>query len=183
MRTDALQLLRRLEPVVRPTSVQSSVNARASIDRAGFDDLLARAEQGEFESGRPIDDGILEEPLEESIRDRVGRIADAAEAAGHERILVIAEDRPILIGVSNRRVDGELGRPTGTGEPDENLRPIDAAVRLIPADHEPTISISGPSARTMPPAIAEAILAGGDPDATNRLATDPSPNDARDDAA
>lgn len=183
MRTDSQQLLRRLEPVVRPAGVRSSVNGRESIDRAGFDELLVRAEQGDFESGRDIDDAILEEPLDDQIRQRVGRIADAAEVAGHERILVIAEDRPILIKVSDRRVDGELGRHSGSDEHHENLRPIDAAVRLIPVDHEPTVNISGPSARTMPSAIAEAILAGGDPDASNRIETDPSPNDARDDAA
>ncbi|MEE2972525.1 MAG: hypothetical protein VX672_05320 [Planctomycetota bacterium] len=183
MRTDSGQLLRRLEPVVRPTGIGPIGSAPESIETAGFDDLLARAERGEFQSGRELDDRVLRTPLDDRTRERMARIADAAETAGHGRILVIAEDRPILLEVAERRVEGELGRTAGGDAPEETLRPIDAAVRLRSLEHEDEPIIDGPSARIMPPAIADAILAGGDlPNSV--IAEDGSAtHDARDDAA
>ena len=43
MNVDARQLLRRLEPAVRPAAVERAGTGRASFDRAGFDDLLNRS--------------------------------------------------------------------------------------------------------------------------------------------
>lgn len=183
MRTDSGQLLRRLEPVVRPTGLGAIGSAPESIETAGFDDLLARAERGEFQSGRDLDDGVLRTPLDDRTRERMARIADAAEAAGHGRILVIAEDRPILLEVADRRVEGELGRTPGSDAQEETLRPIDAAVRLSSLEREDQPIIDGPSARIMPPAIADAILAGGDIPNSGISEGGSATHDARDDAA
>ena len=130
MRVDSRQLLRRLEPAVRPAGPGPSQTGSTPIDRAGFDDLLARAGRGEFQSGRELDDTALEEPLDPAVRERISRIADAAEAAGHERILVIAGDQPLLLGVSERRVDGELEASNGVGDTIDRLQAVEAAVRL-----------------------------------------------------
>lgn len=180
MRVDSRQLLRRLEPAVRPAGPGPSQTGSTPIDRAGFDDLLARAGRGEFQSGRELDDTALEEPLDPAVRERISRIADAAEAAGHERILVIAGDQPLLLGVSERRVDGELEASNGVGDTIDRLQAVEAAVRLRideenPGDHK------SPVIHVVPPAIADAILAGDDrlqdQDINHRQ------HDTRDDAA
>lgn len=180
MRVDSRQLLRRLEPAVRPAGPGPSQAGSTPIDRAGFDDLLARAGRGEFQSGRELDDTALEEPLDPAIRERISRIADAAEAAGHERILVIAGDQPLVLGVSGRRVDGELEASTGADGTSDRLQAVEAAVRLDIDDEAPGARKS-PTIHVVPPAIADAILAGDDrsqaQDINNRQ------HDTRDDAA
>lgn len=173
MNLDARQLLRRLEPAVRPAGTGRAGTGREPIDRAGFDDLLARAAGGEFASGRPIDQSALETPLDESFAERLGHVADAAEAAGHRSVLVVADDRPLVLDVVGRRLDGELAAAEG-----DALRPIDAAVRLVAGRTEDRTTAAGPTAAVVPPAIAEAILAG------RSIHHEPhTPQDARGDAA
>lgn len=182
MNLDARQLLRRLEPAVRPAGVGVAGTGRAPLDRAGFDDLLARAAGGEFASGRPVDQGSLDEPLDESFRERLAHVADAAETAGFETVLVVVEDRPLILEVGDRRLAAELGPVDG-----DALRPVDAAVRLVAdeagrrTDQQDTRrnTAVGPTAATVPPAIAEAILAGRSIDSESRH----HPQDARGDAA
>ena len=180
MRVDSRQLLRRLEPAVRPAGPGPLLAGSTPIDRAGFDDLLARAARGEFESGRELDDTALEEPLDPEVRERISRIADAAEAAGHERILVIAGDLPLVLGVSDRRVDGELQSSPEDGESVDRLQAVEAAVRLR-LDDETQGGRKSPVLHVVPPAIADAILAGDDQ--ANPQHTNPSQQDTRDDAA
>ena len=180
MRVDSRQLLRRLEPAVRPAGPGPLLAGSTPIDRAGFDDLLARAAGGEFQSGRDLDDTALEEPLDPAVRERISRIADAAEAAGHERILVIAGDLPLILGVSDRRVDGELESSPEAGESVDRLQTIEAAVRLR-LDDESQGDHKSPVIHVVPPAIADAILAGEDQ--ANHHHTNPSQQDTRDDAA
>ncbi|MCP4013252.1 MAG: hypothetical protein GY728_09100 [Phycisphaeraceae bacterium] len=172
MNIDPRQLLRRLEPAVRPAGI-GSAEGRASVETADFDDLLARAADGEFASGRSIDQARLEEPVEDRFAERLAGIADAAEAAGYERVLVIAEDRPLLLEVAERRIDGELAADDASSTP---LLPIDAAVRLGDAEATPT-SATGPVATSLPTGIVEAL---------EHASTGPeseSPSITRDDAA
>jgi hypothetical protein len=171
---DPRQLLRRLEPAVRPAGNVSSAEGRASVDTAGFDDLLARAADGEFASGRSIDQAGLDEPVEEGFAERLAGIADAAEAAGYQRVLVIAEDRPLLLEVAERRIDGELAADDASFTP---LLPIDAAVRLGgDAEVTPTTA-TGPVATSLPPGIVEALERGSSGPESE------SPSITRDDAA
>jgi hypothetical protein len=154
---DSRQLLRRLEPAVRPVGIDSSIaGERASIEEAGFEELLERAANGEFASGREIDKSRLEPTLDDCFADRLAGIADAAEAAGFAQVLVIAGDRPLLLAVSDRRIERELG---AEAESEGVLLPVDAAVRLGSEDSEDRNIVTGPSAVTVPAEIAEAILA------------------------
>ncbi|MAD19144.1 MAG: hypothetical protein CMJ52_02850 [Planctomycetaceae bacterium] len=168
MNIDPRQLLRRLEPAVRPAGV-ASPEGRRSIGIADFDELLSRAADGEFASGRSIDQARLESPIEDRFADRLSEIADAAQAAGYERILVIADQRPLLLDIADRRIDGELAADDASPAP---LLPIDAAVRLGEAEAAPA-SATGPVATSLPNGIAEALqFAADDPESefksTNR---------------
>ena len=108
--------------------IDSSIaGERASIEEAGFEELLERAANGEFASGREIDKSRLEPTLDDRFADRLAGIADAAEAAGFAQVLVIAGDRPLLLAVSDRRIERELG---AEAESEGVLLPVDAAVRL-----------------------------------------------------
>ena len=180
MQVDSRQLLQRLEPAVRPAGSETSREVSIPIDRAGFDDLLLRAARGEFRSDRQIDDSALEEALDPSVRERISRVADAAEAAGHERILVIAGDLPLILGVSERRVDGELAASSETADQAAPLRPVEAAGRLH-LDDPTNDDRKSPVIHVVPPAIADAILAGQE--ASNPTRTNPHSLDTRDDAA
>lgn len=173
MNIDPRQLLRRLEPAVRPAGIVAS-EGRAPIATAEFDDLLARAADGEFASGRSVDQEGLEAPIEDRFAERLAGIADAAEIAGYERVLVIAEDRPLLLEVAERRIDGELAVDDASSTP---LLPVDAAVRLGGDAGSATTTATGPVANTLPTGIVEAL---------EHASTGPeseSPSIKRDDAA
>ena len=154
MPVDSQILLKRLEPVVRPTGVVRTQPVRP-MEQADFDELLARAGRGELASGRRIDDSVLVEPLDPEFTERMGRVADAAEAAGFERVLVVVDERPLLLDISDRKLERELNVAE-----DEQLHRVDAAVRLIGEEerqqHAP--GPEGPRNTQVPPVIAEAIL-------------------------
>ena len=154
MAIDARHLLKRLEPVVRPTGLRHA-EGYSPLEHAEFDDLLARAARGELASGRNIDTSNLVEDFPPELLDRMGRVADAAEAAGFRKILMVAEDRPVLLDVPARVLERELGHTD-----DEQLHRVDAAVRLL-AEEEKNRNAPGPEGprdTKAPPAIAEAIL-------------------------
>lgn len=159
MAIDARHLLKRLEPVVRPTGLRTT-DGQAPLEQAEFDDLLARAARGELASGRTIDTSILSEEFDPELLERMSRVADAAETAGFQRILVVAEDRPVVIDVPGRVLERELGFTD-----DEQLHRVDAAVRLL-GEEEKTRNAPGPEGprdTKAPPAIAEAILSKTQP--------------------
>ena len=157
MNLDPKQLLRRLEPAVRTVGVASLMpKNRVTIEEAGFEELLERAASGEFASGREIDQRELDQSIEDQFAKQLAGIADAAEAAGFEKVLVIAGDRPLLLSVSDRRIERELGEES---ESDGVLLPVDAAVCLGGEDLEAHNVVTGPSAVTVPAEIADAIHA------------------------
>ena len=158
MSTDALHMLKRLEPVIRPGQAVVC-SSQLPLEHAGFEDLLARAERGEFESGRRIDHATGLAPLSDEMNNRIAKVADAAEAAGFDRVLVIADDRPVLLKVSDRKIEKEL-----VAVDQERLYSVDAAVRIL-SEKEMTETVEGigspvhqPAQSQPPAAIAEAIL-------------------------
>ena len=174
MRLDPRQLLRRLHP--GGTTVGTSVEVgRATIDRATFEDLLARAANGEFPGGRPVDCDEVDPPLDDSIRDRIAAIVDVAEQSGHDNVLVIAGDRPLVVDVVDRRVETELD----DSEAPEELRPVDAAIRLaVPSDPSSAVPVDLPTG-IVPAAIAHAILTGrGDTPLIHQNLTQEATDDA-----
>jgi len=151
MAVDAHHLLRRLEPAVRPNT--RDLPGAAPIDRAGFDELLARASRGEIGSARQVDVSSIDEPIDEVIRERLARVADAAEAAGYERVLVVADERPLLLAVARRELELEL-----SAAQDERLHSVDAAVRIVSADMEPARSGALGHQHTPAPAVIEQAI-------------------------
>ncbi|MDI9404484.1 MAG: hypothetical protein QM516_11485 [Limnohabitans sp.] len=107
MTIDPRQLLRRLEPAVRPTGA-SAARGRASVadatDGGGFLELLSLARDGELESSRTLElaDGATLEPATLA---QIGRALDLAEARGSQRAVVVAEGRMFLAEVSARRLE------------------------------------------------------------------------------
>ena len=154
MAIDAHHLLRRLEPAIRQNA--QVLPGKAPLDRAEFDDLLARAERGELGSSRKVDTSAMDEPIEDEIQERLARVADAAEAAGYQRILVVADERSVLLDVRQRSLEKELSVAD-----DERLHSVDAAVRIVSSDTVSAVingSVHTHAHTQAPAAIQQAIL-------------------------
>ncbi|MFM7133561.1 MAG: hypothetical protein ACKO0W_04510 [Planctomycetota bacterium] len=103
MTIDPRQLLRRLEPAVRPTAGRE-ISSRTSAADGGFLELLSLAGSGEVESGREpqLADGSNLEPATLA---QIGRALDLAEARGSRRSVVVAEGRAFIADVPSRRLE------------------------------------------------------------------------------
>ena len=103
MTIDPRQLLRRLEPAVRPAG-ESSAQPRISAADGDFLELLSFAKAGGVESGREpvVADGSTLEP---STLAQVGRALDLAQSRGARRAAVVAEGRTFIADVATRRLE------------------------------------------------------------------------------
>lgn len=103
MTIDPRQLLRRLEPAVRPTG-NGGASGRASVADGGFLELLSLAESGAMESAREpiLADGATLEPTTLA---QVGRALDLAEGRGAQRAVVVAEGRTFIAHVPSRTLE------------------------------------------------------------------------------
>jgi hypothetical protein len=103
MTIDPRQLLRRLEPAVRPAG-GSSVQPRLSAADGDFLELLSLAKSGGIESGRDpvVADGSTLEPATLA---QVARALDLAQSRGARRAAVVAEGRTYIADVATRRLE------------------------------------------------------------------------------
>jgi len=103
MTIDPRQLLRRLEPAIRPTATGAS-RGRASAADGGFTELLSLAHDGGVESGREpeLADGATLEPATLA---QVARALDLAQARGSQRAVVVAEGRTFIADIASRRLE------------------------------------------------------------------------------
>ena len=103
MTIDPRQLLRRLEPAVRPTGA-SVAQPRASVADAGFLELLSLARSGDIESAREPEmaDGAVLEPATLA---QVAKALDLAQGRGARRAVVVAEGRTFIAYVASRRLE------------------------------------------------------------------------------
>ncbi|MFM7052202.1 MAG: hypothetical protein ACKOYN_08735 [Planctomycetota bacterium] len=103
MTIDPRQLLRRLEPAVRPTATGPS-RGRVSAADGGFTELLSLARTGDVESGREpeLADGAT---LEAATLAQVARALDLAQARGSQRAVVVAEGRAFIADIASRRLE------------------------------------------------------------------------------
>jgi hypothetical protein len=103
MTIDPRQLLRRLEPAVRPAG-ESSVQPRLSAADGDFLELLSLAKSGGVESGREavVADGSTLEPATLA---QVGRALDLAQSRGARRAAIVAEGRTYIADVATRRLE------------------------------------------------------------------------------
>lgn len=156
MQVDARQLLRRLDPAVRPGSVGHDRSGRAPIESRGFDELLSLVADGSVSSGRAVRvEPQFEEPLTDEQLEALASAADRAERAGAERAVVLLESRGLLLDVPERTVRADLA------EHDDDLVQVDAVVRI--GSGEPKGAPLAPPWGAVPPALA-AQLALADTD-------------------
>ena len=151
MTTSPVDLLRKLASGVRPDAGAVARGA-SSIDAAGFDDLLRRAQRGELSSNKPVRaaPGAASE-LDPADLDRLSVVADAAEAAGARRVVAVLDDTPVLLDVLERtvlQVGGSLRGVLTTG--------IDAVVVAPRAEpHELRAVLAGDRSRFEAPRAPE----------------------------
>ena len=103
MTIDPRQLLRRLEPAVRPAG-RMDAQSRASVADGGFLELLSLAREGGIESAREPEmaDGAVLEPATLA---QVARALDLAQGRGARRAVVVAEGRTFIADVASRRLE------------------------------------------------------------------------------
>ncbi len=151
--TDSIQLLRQLEPAVRPGQARTPTNrGSAAIEHQSFDQLMAQAARGEMESGRTT--RLAFEPGEELDEQQIQRLsaaADRAEAAGARRALMMMDGRGFIMDVDQRTLTAELSFDSAI-----NVG-VDAAV-FVPTGDERASTIVGPPGPNLPPlAVARQI--------------------------
>ncbi len=120
MSIDPRQLLRRLEPAIRPTASGKSSAARVSIADGGFGALLELARDGDVSSHRSVDARGGAE-LTNSELEEVAQALDQAEARGFKRALIVTHEGPFVADVATRSVERPLGGA---------LEEIDCAIRI-----------------------------------------------------
>ena len=103
MTIDPRQLLRRLEPAVRPAG-RMDAQSRASVADGGFLEVLSLAREGGIESAREPEmaDGAVLEPATLA---QVARALDLAQGRGARRAVVVAEGRTFIADVASRRLE------------------------------------------------------------------------------
>jgi hypothetical protein len=108
MTSDPTFLLRQLSPAVLPAAVPAAA-PHPTIDRQGFDELLAQARAGSLTSGRSLAVGFRPaESLTGSQLDRLAVAADMAEASGAKRALLLLDGKGLLLDVAARTLTGQL---------------------------------------------------------------------------
>ena len=112
MPTDPVNLLRKLEPPVRPAGAPRSGRApNAPFEELGFNQMLSLVTDGQVSSGRPISVGseaMLREELDDAQHARLAAAADVAESAGAGRAVMLIDGRALVMDVAGRAVTGEL---------------------------------------------------------------------------
>src|SRR5687768_1214603 len=97
----AAQLLRNLEPAIRPggagTLTPPPTRGTAPLESQSFEQLLALAKSGGMASGRPVEfEFEVQPPLEAAQIDRLAQAADQAEAAGAKTALMLIDGRAFV---------------------------------------------------------------------------------------
>jgi hypothetical protein len=129
----ASDLLRRLEPAVRPIAPTSAGNAAgaALFESRPFDELLDAAFRGQVPSDRAVEVACdLQPPLDAEQLQRLALTADRAEAAGAQQALMMIDGRGVLLDVASRTIVGEMKPDDAQG-----LLRMDTAM-VVPAENE-----------------------------------------------
>ena len=159
MNIDPNQLLRKLEPPVRPAGrAPTSSAGRPPIDQLSFDSLLTLVSDGRVQSGRAVTARHESPDGESAFSDeqlaRLAAAADLAESSGAQTALMLVDGRTVILDVAAREITDDL-QPGDS----HRLLDIDAAV-LVQGDSESIASnlpLAPPSAGLLPPAIAEQL--------------------------
>ncbi len=156
MTIDPVQLLRKLEPAVRPASAPARIREGATpFERKGFDELLALVSAGALTDGPPVRTAPhvgLDEPLTPGQLDRLAAAANVAAGAGAERAVMLIDGRGLVLDVAARTITAEL-----TDAAEHELVELDAAVYVASTDAGPRRAGAPPPPGTglVPPGIAK----------------------------
>lgn len=156
MALSAAQLLKGLEPAVRPIPIAPphATSARATFESQSFGELLALAKSGGIDSSRDVQLGFdAQPPLEPAQLDRLAHAADQAEAAGAQQALMMIDGRSFVLDVESRTLTAEISQST----PVQAVN-IDTVLFVENADSSHgAIALPPPSAGVMHPAIASKL--------------------------
>lgn len=134
----SLDLLRKLASGIRPDGSTPSPGS-SPIERDRFERLLSRARSGELASGRRLHAAPgVGEVFDEHVMEQLSQAADAAEAAGADRLLAWVGERMVRIDVPHRELQG-----VGGAEPGRVVTGFDAAV-FFPGADESSVRPGGP---------------------------------------
>ena len=157
MTIDPSQLLRQLEPAVRPGFSSPTVApARPGFADQSFQQLLTLASRGEIESGRQVQLAFEpKESLDDGQLSRLSTAADRAEASGAKRAMMLIDGRGLVLDVEQRTIDAELSG----GAESRFAGGIDAAVYVPSLDEQETEPLRPPAAQMPPAGVARQIAA------------------------
>ena len=152
MNADPTQLLRQLEPVIRPGHAAGPVaRPQAPLEHQSFDELLAQATRGGVDSGRPV--SVAFEPSQEITKqqlDRLAAAADLAEVSGARTALLLVDGRGLVLEVSSRTLHAELSGSS-------RYTSLDAAVYVGGDDEARGDATLPPPTAVAPRGVAEQI--------------------------
>jgi hypothetical protein len=170
MNSDPLQLLRRLNPAVRPAYAAAPPQRGASpIEHQSFDQLLKLAQGGSLVSGRQIQVGCdAQPPLEAGQLERMAEAADQVEASGARRALMMIDGRSFVLDVASRTLQSEFGTP-GHAQPANPVVNVDAAVMVASLHQRSAMQMLKPPGSGAMPAGLIKTLAGSQPSAPHTL--------------
>ena len=136
---ESAALLRSLMPVRTAAAGQRGGLAPSALEGEGFSELLKRAQRGEFGTGLPVkiapNAGV---ELSDEQLTHLAVVADAAEASGATRALVMIDDLSLCMDVGSRTILGPADLTDG-----KVLTGIDGVIRLTAPPAGP-LPIAGP---------------------------------------
>ncbi len=159
MTSDSLQLLKQLEPIVRPAYAGGSAPPTGALENQPFDELLARARQGQVASGRTVTADRAGELSGEQVA-RLSSAADLAEASGAQRALLLMDGRGLLLDVASRVISAEL-----SADDTSRLANLDAAVYVPGDDDASSPALLAPPSGVAPPGVGRQLDAAMRPSA------------------
>jgi hypothetical protein len=132
MATSSAQLLRLLEPSVRPAFGQTGPASRgtAPLDQQSFAQLLGAASNGQIHSGRQVEMACEPTPpLSASQMERLASAGDVAEAAGARTAMMLIDGRGFVMDVQNRTITAEMSSTASS-----RMAPVDLAMHVAADD-------------------------------------------------
>lgn len=150
MALQSAQLLKQLEPAVRPIAAPAQRGApNPALESQSFEQLLASASRGRIQSGRQIEMACEPSPpLDASQLERLAAAADQAQAMGAKRALMLIDGRGFVLNVESRTVVAEL-----SGRDQANVSGIDAAIHVAASEDSQFHSAPLPGAGVKPAAV------------------------------
>lgn len=155
MTVDATQLLKRLNPAVRPAyGASGGAGAATPIDQQSFDQLLTQASRGGIVSGRQVEVGCdMHPPLDASQLERLTSAADQAEASGSKRALMLIDGRAVVLDVSSRTIEAEVSSQSAA-----SMYSVDSAIRVASDSDSDSTPLKYPGSGVLPSSITKQFL-------------------------